>query len=99
MQGPHLDLFRFVDNTVAQNHTWNTAHYIFFRFIQFGGMTGILAGMMVAFKQIKSEQELIGSLGLRIKVGLMEQSDGCTLYLCSNGPFSCLFIFHWVKIP
>ncbi|XP_074628880.1 transmembrane protein 115-like [Acropora palmata] len=36
-------------------------------FIQFGGMTGILAGMMVAFKQIKSEQELIGSLGLRIK--------------------------------
>ena len=62
-------------------------------------MTGILAGMMVAFKQIKSEQELIGSLGLRIKVGLMEQSDGCTPYLCSNGPFSFLFIFHWVKIP
>lgn len=71
----------------------------FFRFIQFGGMTGILAGMMVAFKQIKSEQELIGSLGLRIKVGLMEQSEGCTLYFSSTGPFSCLFIFHWVKIP
>ena len=60
-------------------------------------MTGILAGMMVAFKQIKSEQELIGSLGLRIKVGLMEQSEGCTLYFSSTGPFSCLFIFHWVK--
>ena len=34
-------------------------------------MTGILAGMMVAFKQIKAEQELIGSLGLRVKVGLL----------------------------
>lgn len=34
-------------------------------------MTGILAGMMVAFKQIKPEQELgLFSVGLRIKVGL-----------------------------
>ena len=61
-------------------------------------MTGILAGMMVAFKQIKSEQELIGSFGLRIKVGLMEQYC-CTLYPCSTGPLSCLFIFHGMKIP
>jgi len=34
-------------------------------------MTGILAGMMVAFKQIKPEQELsLKPLGLRVKVGL-----------------------------
>ena len=34
-------------------------------------MTGILSGMVVAFKQIKPEQELgMSSLGLRVKVGL-----------------------------
>ena len=34
-------------------------------------MTGILSGMMIAFKQIEPEQELgMSSLGLRVKVGL-----------------------------
>ena len=34
-------------------------------------MTGILSGMVVAFKQIKPEQEIsFSSLGLRVKVGL-----------------------------
>lgn len=72
MQGPQLDLFRFVDNTITLKLKIisRILHY-FFRFIEFGGMTGILAGMMVAFKQIKAEQELIGSLGLRVKVGLL----------------------------
>jgi len=37
-------------------------------FLQFSGMTGILGGMMVAFKQIKPEQELsLKPLGLRVK--------------------------------
>ncbi|CAH3170527.1 unnamed protein product [Porites lobata] len=37
-------------------------------FLQFSGMTGILSGMMIAFKQIKPEQELgMSSLGLRVK--------------------------------
>lgn len=38
-------------------------------FLQFGGMTGILAGMMVAFKQIKPEEELspLPLNGLRVK--------------------------------
>ena len=34
-------------------------------------MTGILSGMVVAFKQIKPELEIsFSSLGLRVKVGL-----------------------------
>nr|XP_058944593.1 transmembrane protein 115-like [Pocillopora verrucosa] len=37
-------------------------------FLQFSGMTGILSGMVVAFKQIKPEQELgLSSIGLRVK--------------------------------
>ena len=37
-------------------------------------MTGILAGMMVAFKQIKPEEELspLPLNGLRVKVGLRD---------------------------
>ena len=42
------------------------------RFLQFSGMTGILSGMVVAFKQIRPEQEVsLSSVGLRVKVGLL----------------------------
>ena len=41
-------------------------------------MTGILSGMIVAFKQIKPEQELsLSSLGLRVKVGYY--TSGCSV--------------------
>ena len=45
--------------------------FLTLRFLEFSGMTGILSGMVVAFKQIKPEQEIsLSSLGLRVKVGL-----------------------------
>ena len=46
--------------------------FLTLRFLEFSGMTGILSGMVVAFKQIKPEQEIsLSSLGLRVKVGLV----------------------------
>ena len=48
-------------------------------------MTGILAGMMVAFKQIKPEQELsLSSIGLRVKVGWTECNN---IFMKTSAPY------------
>lgn len=53
-------------------------------------MTGILSGMVVAFKQIKPEQEIsLSSIGLRVKVGLDLKVQGIGI---RSNKETCLFI-------